>query len=308
MESPLRVPVLWLTEQPAVRYVVTRSWVGRRVAQRFVAGERLDEALGAARELSRRGIRAMLDHLGENVTSVEQAAAAADAYVLALKRIHEADDLDATIAIKLTQLGLDQGFDLCVENTERVLAAAQERGRLVMIDMESHGYVDATLETVRLLRGRGYDVGLAMQSYLYRTPADVFALPEGTPVRMTKGAYLEPPSVAYREREDVDRAYVRLTATLLSKGHPVHVATHDPRLLEGVCRFVEQRRIPWDRVELQMLYGIRRDLQHRYADRGYPVRAYIPYGDEWYPYLTRRLAERPANIWFFVSNALRGGT
>ena len=266
-----------------MRYVVTRSWVGRRVAHRFVAGEHVDDAMRAAGELSRRGIRAMLDHLGENVTSVEQAAAAADAYVLALKRVHEADGLDCDIAIKLTQLGLDQGFELCLENTERVLSAAQERGRLVMIDMESHGYVDATLEVVGRSRARGYDVGLAMQSYLYRTATDVFSLPEGTPVRMVKGAYLEPPSVAYLRRDDVDRAYVRITATLLARGHPVHVATHDPRLLDGVCRFVERRRIPWDRVELQMLYGIRRDLQHRYADHGYPVRAYIPYGTEWYP-------------------------
>jgi proline dehydrogenase len=134
---------------------------------------------------------------------------------------------------------------------------------------------------------------------------DVFALPEGVPVRLVKGAYLEPPSVAYRSRGEVDRAFARLFATLATRGHPVHVATHDPRLLEGACRFLDRKGISWQGVELQMLYGIRRDLQEWYAGRDYPVRAYIPYGEQWYPYLTRRLAERPANMWFFASNLAR---
>jgi proline dehydrogenase len=171
--------------------------------------------------------------------------------------------------------------------------------------MESHEYVDATLQTVRSLAKRYSNVGLALQSYLYRTAEDVFSLPDGVPVRLVKGAYLEPESVAYRERADVDRAFTRLFATLASRGHPVHVATHDPRLLEGACRFVDRRGMPWEKVEIQMLYGIRRDLQEWYAERGYPVRAYIPYGEQWYPYLTRRMAERPANLWFFASNLVR---
>jgi proline dehydrogenase len=150
-------------------------------------------------------------------------------------------------------------------------------------------------------------MGVALQSYLYRTVEDVFRLPEEVPVRLVKGAYLEPPAVAYRRRVDVDRAFARLFATLIGRGHPVHVATHDPRLLAGACRLVDNRGVSWDLVELQMLYGIRRDLQRHYADRGYPVRAYIPYGSQWYPYLTRRLAERPANLWFFASNLVRNG-
>jgi proline dehydrogenase len=247
----------------------------------------------------------MLDHLGENVASPEQASAAADAYVLALKRIEEADHLDCNIAVKLTQLGLDLSLDLCLENTARVLASAEPAGTLVMIDMESHEYVDRTLDALRTLRGRHGNVGVALQSYLRRTPEDVFRLPPGVPVRLVKGAYLEPPSVALRRRDEVDRAYAVLFATLVERDHPVHVATHDPRLLAGAVRFVERRVVPWDRIELQMLYGIRRDLQRRYADLGYPVRAYIPYGSQWYPYLTRRLAERPANLWFFASNLLR---
>jgi proline dehydrogenase len=301
--APLRSPVLWATGLRPVRKLVTRSRLGRLVADRFVAGETLDQAIAVARSLDRHGIRAMLDHLGENVASAEQASAAADAYVLAVKRIHEAEDVDCNISVKLTQLGLDLSIDLCLENTERVLAVA--RGTLVMIDMESSEYVDRTLLVLRRLRDGPGNVGVALQSCLYRTSQDVFALPEETPVRLVKGAYLEPASVAFRRRHDVDRSYARLFATLLARGHPVHVATHDPRLLSGACRLVERRGLPWTRVELQMLYGIRRDLQRRYADRGYPVRAYIPYGSEWYPYLTRRLAERPANLWFFASNLLR---
>jgi proline dehydrogenase len=304
--APLRAPVLWLTGLPPVRRLVTTSRLGRRVALRFVAGELLEEGMAAARRLNEGGVGAMLDHLGENVASEQQAAAATDHYILALKRIEEAGDVDCNIAIKLTQLGLDLSFDLCLENTERVLSVAAERNTQVMIDMESHGYVDRTLDVVRRLRRRYDGVGLALQSYLYRTAEDVFRLPEGTPVRLVKGAYLEPPEVAYRSRRSVDRSYALLFATLLARGHEVHLATHDPRLLRGACRLVD-RRSGWDRVELQMLYGIRRDLQNEYASRERPVRTYIPYGDQWYPYLTRRLAERPANMWFFASNLLRGG-
>jgi proline dehydrogenase len=305
--APLRAPVLWLAGLRPVRRLVTSTGLGRAVAGRFVAGEKLEDALRAARDLEGGGIRAMLDYLGENVTSESQASAAADAYILALKRIDEAENLDCNIAVKLTQLGLDVGMDLCLESTERVLTAAEARGTLVMIDMESHEYVDRTLEALRSLRRRHRNVGVALQSYLRRTVEDVFRLPSEAPVRLVKGAYLEPSSVAFRRRVDVDRAYAVLFATLVEREHPVHVATHDPGLLEGAVRLVNRRDVPWERVEFQMLYGIRRDLQQRYAESGYPVRAYIPYGSRWYPYLTRRLAERPANMWFFMSNLLRRG-
>ncbi len=304
--APLRAPALWLTDLPPVRRVITSSSLGRRVALRFVAGESLEEGIAVARRLNESGVAAMLDHLGENVSSERQAAAVADHYALALKRIEEAGDLDCDISIKLTQLGLDLSFDLCLEHTERVLAVASERGTQVMIDMESHEYVDRTLEVLRRLRGRFRGLGVALQAYLYRTAEDVHRLPEGAPVRLVKGAYLEPARVAYPRRVDVDRAFARLFATLLSRGHEVHVATHDPALLAGACRLVD-RRGGWDRVELQMLYGIRRDLQTRYASEGRPVRVYIPYGEDWFPYLTRRMAERPANLWFFVSNLMRRG-
>ena len=301
----MRAAVLSVTGLGTVRTLVTRSSLGRRVAHRFVAGERLEDGISAARSLARRDVAAMLDHLGENVTSEAQASAAADGYALALKRIHEIEGLDCNIAVKLTQLGLDQSMDLCLENTERVLAAAEPAGILVMIDMESSEYVDPTLEVLRRPRARHEGVGVAIQSALRRTADDVFALPDGAPIRLVKGAYLEPPSVAYPSRADVDRAFARLFATLTSRGHPVHVATHDPRLLAGAVRFTERRGLPIERLELQMLLGIREDLQRDYAGRGYPVRAYVPYGAEWYPYLTRRLAERPANVWFFASNLVR---
>jgi proline dehydrogenase len=304
---PLRGPVLWLTGLDPVRRLVTGTRMGRRVAHRFVAGESLDQGLAAARALGAGGIRAMLDLLGENVTSAEKASKAADAYVRALKRIEEDETLDCNIAIKLTQLGLDLSFELCLENAGRVLAAAEARGTQVMIDMEAYRYVNGTLAALGELRRHHEGVGVALQSYLYRTERDIFALPEGTPVRLVKGAYLESPEVAYPTRGEVDRSYARLCATLLSRGHEVHVATHDPVLLEGARRFAERRRIPRGRIELQMLYGIRRDLQDRYARQGLPVRIYIPYGERWYPYLTRRMAERPANLWFFVSNLLRRG-
>ena len=239
----MRAPILWLTELGAVRRLVTNTRLGQRVAHRFVAGETLDQGLRAGRGLARSGIKTMLDYLGENVTEEAQASAAADTYVTAIKRLHEEPNLDGNISIKLTQLGLDPSFDACLENTERVVAAAAERDMLVMIDMESHEYVDSTLRTIRALAKRYGNVGLALQSYLYRTAEDVFSLPGGVPVRLVKGAYLEPETVAYKDRADVDRAFTRLFATLASRGHPVHVATHDPRLLEGAARFIDRQGI-----------------------------------------------------------------
>jgi proline dehydrogenase len=205
--------------------------------------------------------------------------------------------------VKLTQLGLDFSNQLAIANLQTVVDAAN--GRLVMVDMESSVYVDHTLEVFHAVREKTDRVGIALQAYLHRTPRDVDALPAGSIVRMVKGAYLEPPEVAIDDRREVDRAFAQLTATCLSRGHTVHIATHDPKLLEGTRKYVERTGVAWSRVEFQFLPGVRRDLQARYADDGYPVRVYVPYGTEWYPYLTRRLAERPANMWFFLSNLVR---
>jgi proline dehydrogenase len=206
--------------------------------------------------------------------------------------------------VKLTQLGLDVSEDLCREHLDAILAAADERSTLVMIDMEGHEYVDRTLAVFRDAHAKHPRVGVCLQAYLLRSEADVFSLPQGCRVRLVKGAYLEPPAVVYAHKQEVDASYARLFTTLLARGHAVDAATQDPRLLEGV-RIRADAADAWGRVEFQMLYGIRRDLQVRYASQGYPVRVYVPYGTEWYPYLTRRMAERPANVWFFLSNLVR---
>jgi len=275
------------------------------VAARFIAGESLQDALKAAHALASKRIASMLDELGEHVTTPGQAVATADDYVRALEAIAAEPALDCGISVKLTQLGLDLSFDGCVEHMARILSTAKRSKTLVMIDMESHEYVDRTLEVHRRLREDHERVGLCLQSYLRRTAEDVFVLPDRSIVRLVKGAYLEPPGVAYGDRRTVSERFRSLFTTLLMRGHSVHVATHDPQLVEGARRFVEHRGMSWSRVEFQFLYGIRRDLQRRLARRGCPVRVYLPYGTDWYPYLTRRLAERPANLWFFLTNLFR---
>jgi proline dehydrogenase len=302
--SILRGPVLRLTRAPWFGRMVTGTAIGRAVASRFIAGGHLDDAIAVCGELRGRGMGAVLDHLGENVQAPEQAAQATNDYVRALERIVREPDLDAYISVKLTQLGLDFSNELCISNLERVVAAAD--GRLVMIDMESSVYVDRTLSVFRDLRARHDTIGVCLQAYLHRTASDIDALPPASTIRLVKGAYLEPPEVAFEDRREVDRAFARAFSTLIPRGHTVHVATHDPRLLDGARRYTERAgRDVASRVEYQMLYGVRRDLQSRLAADGLPVRVYVPYGTESYAYLTRRLVERPANMWFFLSNLAR---
>jgi proline dehydrogenase len=303
----MNAPVLRLTQARWFRWLATRTPPGRALASRFVAGEHLDDAIAAARSLAKDGIWAMLDHLGENVRAPEQASDAANAYVRALDRIRDEGDLDCMVSVKLSQLGLDFSGELCMSQMERVMAAASTAGAVVMIDMESSAYVDRTLAIFRDLRVRHDRLGLCLQCSLRRTEADVRALPPGSIIRLVKGAYLEPPEIALTSRREVDAAFARCFVRLIDLGHSVHVATHHPKLIEGTRRFAECRGVPWSRLEFQMLFGVRRDLQSRLARGGYPVRVYIPYGAEWYPYLTRRLAERPANMWFFLSNLVRRG-
>lgn len=284
---------------------MTGTRPGRAVASRFVAGESLDEAMRTAASLDRRRITSMLDFLGENVRTEVQAEAARGAYLDALEAIRRTPDLDCAISLKLTQLGLDMSLDACLANVAPIVDAAERTGTVVMIDMESAGSVDPTLQVFREANARYPKVGVALQSYLRRTERDLEALPPGARIRLVKGAYLEPPEVVFPTKREVDASYARLFTTLFARGHAIDVATHDPRLLEGVRRRVDASGEGWSRVEFQMLYGVRRDLQGRFAGQGYPVRVYVPYGTEWYPYLTRRLAERPANVRFFLSNLLR---
>lgn len=304
--SVFRPLILRLSGHPWFRRAATDTRPGRAVASRFVAGETLDEAMGAARELDRAQITTMLDHLGENVETPAQAVDARNAYLRALEAITQASTLDVAVSIKLTQLGLDFSIKECLANVEPIATAADAAGVRVMVDMEAHAYVDRTLEVVREIHAGHPRVGVALQSYLRRSTTDVFGLPAGMRVRLVKGSYLEPPDVVFTEKREVDQHFRQLFATLLGRGHAIDVATHDPRLLDGARRITDAIENGWSRVEFQMLYGVRRDLQADLARRGYPVRVYIPYGTEWYPYLTRRLAERPANVWFFASNVLRG--
>ena len=275
-----------------------------------MAGESVEEAIVAARRLGANGIGSMLDHLGENVSSSEQASAAADQYVLALKRLREADDVDGAISVKLTQLGLDLSYDLCLEHARKHYRLDENRVVARGFSMGGASCWQYAVHYPTVWAAAAPGAGFAETPEflnVFQAEKVVSGLPEASRIRLVKGAYLEPETVAFPDRAEVDRSFARLFATLVARGHSVHVATHDPRLVEGARLFVERRGVPWRRIEFQMLYGIRRDLQQRLARDHYPVRVYIPYGTEWYPYLTRRLAERPANLWFFAQNLVRMG-
>ncbi len=303
--SVLRPAILGFAHHPWVEGLLTRTRAGRAVASRFVAGETLAEAMAVTRDISGDGITAMLSVLGENVESAEEALHVREAYLAEIAAAQSDPALDVVVSVKPTHLGLDLSVDACWSVLEPILAEGERTGSWVMIDMESHVYVDRTLEIVRRAHDRWPRSGVAIQSYLRRSADDVFALPEGCRVRLVKGAYLEPKDLVFRSKREVDANYRRLFSTLLGRDHPIDVATHDPSLIEGVRARVDAMEDGWSRVEFQMLYGVRPDLQRSLAAQGYPVRVSIPYGTEWYPYLTRRLAERPANLWFFLSNLMR---
>ena len=269
-------------------------------ARRFFAGVTLEDAIATIRELNGQGILATLDHLGESVTKAEEAQVQANAYIDVLHAIADAK-VDANVSIKLTQMGLDVGREECLGNMRRIVAAARESQNFVRVDMEDSQHVDATLDVLFALR-RDYDrIGTVLQSYLYRTKNDLERLiAEGVTVRLVKGAYLEPESVAFPQKADVDRNYLELVDMCLRRDHYVAIATHDEAIIQKVEGWVKERQIPRDRFEFQMLYGIRSARQRDLAAAGYRVRCYVPYGTDWYAYFMRRLAERPANVGFFL--------
>ena len=300
----LRSLLLFLSRQPQLRRWTETSPTARRVTKRFVAGRRLDEALEVCRRLNGEGILATLDHLGENITSAQEARASGDAYIDAVQQIAKAG-LASSVSIKLTQLGLDLSEDICRENVERLVSAAAELGGFVEVDMESHEYVDRTLRLVTDLHERYGSVRAVIQAYLYRSADDIEMLcRKGIPVRLCKGAYREPSSIALPRKKDVNRNYIHLAKILLERGVYPGLATHDPRMVEQARRFADELGLSPDGFEFQMLYGIRRDLQRRLVAGGHRIRLYVPYGDAWYPYLMRRLAERPANV-LFLARSLR---
>lgn len=278
------------------------SPLSKKVTRRFVAGETLDDEIAVCEHLQRENIWATLDHLGENVTSLEEAAQSCDAYLEALARI-AAHKLPATVSIKLTQFGLDLSEDACIENVRRLAARAKETGSGVEIDMESTAYTDRTIGVASKIAAEFGCVRSVIQAYLFRSAADIDRLNrERIPVRLCKGAYDEPPSAAFAEKRDVDRNYLALMKTLLDKGTYPAIASHDETVLGEAFRYARERQIAPGKFEFQMLYGIRRDLQKRIIDLGYRLRLYVPYGTAWYPYFMRRLAERPANVIFLAKN------
>jgi proline dehydrogenase len=314
----LRSLLLFLSRARWARRLISRLGFARRAAARFVAGETSAEALAVVGQLNARGINATLDHLGESVTSEADARRAADDYVALLGRIGESS-ARANVSIKLTQMGLDLSEEFCLRNVRRIVECARQVGTFVRIDMEGTAHTEATLSVFRALHREFDNVGIVLQAYLYRTAADLEAvLAEGGRVRLCKGAYKEPSELAFPHKADVDANFVKLAQALLDHARlcppadsagrvpPLPaIATHDAKMIDATKTYADEHGLPRDYYEFQMLHGIRRDLQDQLAQAGHAVRVYVPYGTEWYPYFMRRLAERPANVWFFLSNFFR---
>ncbi|HYL36932.1 MAG TPA: proline dehydrogenase family protein [Bryobacteraceae bacterium] len=301
----LRSLLLFLSRQSGLRHWMETSPAADRLTSRFIAGHTLEREVAVCQRLNREGILASLDHLGESVRSLEEAENSRDAYCSALDRIGELN-LQATVSIKLTQLGLDFSEAECEHNVDGLVARAQAIGTMVEVDMESSEYVDRTLDLVSRLHAKYGAVRAVIQSHLYRSQGDIERLcQEGIPVRLCKGAYKEPSDIAFPRKKDVDSSYVLLMRNLFDRGIQPALATHDERMLRQALEIATERKIAADRFEFQMLYGIRRDLQRRLVQAGYRLRLYVPYGDAWYPYFMRRLAERPANVLFLARNLLK---
>jgi proline dehydrogenase len=303
----LRAGLLWLSEQPQVFRFVRRNGLARRFASRFVAGETVESAVAALRDLNAAHLTASLDLLGESVQRAEEAHHARDTYLETLDRIRAAG-ADANVSVKLTQMGLDIDEALCVANLRAIIAKAKTHGSFVRIDMEQSTYTEKTLQLFRdtFYPEFGGAVGVVVQSYLRRTAADVEAMIAlRARVRLCKGAYKEPDSVAFPAKRDVDANYVTCMERLLEQGRYPGIATHDEKIIAHAKAFTRRSGIAPDRYEFQMLYGVRRDLQQALRREGYNVRVYVPFGTHWYPYLMRRLAERPANIVFIVGNVVK---
>jgi proline dehydrogenase len=305
VEASLRKAILAAADSPRVQRLVRRHGM-KLGAARFVAGETIDDAVPVLRGLNEKGLKANTTLLGEGVRDEAEAAAVVAAYEAVLDRI-AAERLNVNLALKLTHLGLEIEEELARRNLERVVARAASHGNFVRIDMEQSAFVDATLRIYRALRDAGHEnVGTVLQAYLYRSEDDLRSLLDLRPnLRIVKGAYLEPAAVAYPQKLDVDAAYERLVELSLAEGGYTAVATHDERLIEHAIRFADQHGIGRDRFELQLLYGVRPQLQLDLVRRGFTVLVATPYGPEWYPYLMRRLGERPANLLFFVRNLVR---
>jgi proline dehydrogenase len=310
-EKWLRATLLYLAGAGWARQLVTGFPPAWYVASRFIAGETRADAIAAARALNAKGMQVTLDYLGESVSTPDEARAARDEIIGVLETIHDSG-VSSTVSVKLSQLGLKLDPELTFDNMRLILERARELGNFVRIDMEESAVVDRTLDVFYRLREAGFrNTGVVIQAYLYRSEGDVRRLiDEGASVRLCKGAYKEPPEVAYPAKGDVDDNFIRLMQLLLSdeaRSHELYagIATHDNSMIGATIDFARQAGLSPDKYEFQMLYGIGREAQDRLVRQGYRVRVYVPYGTAWYPYFMRRLAERPANLWFFLANLVR---
>jgi proline dehydrogenase len=306
--SFLRSTFIGLSRNSTLRHFAEQSTLGRRMSSRFVAGFRIEDALAAATNLNNQGLSVTLDSLGENVTTPAQARQSAQAYHWLLDAIAQSK-LDANISLKLTQMGVDLGLDLATGIVSSLVDHAVQANSFVRVDMEGTAYTQATIDLVRQLHAkpenRGH-VGIVIQAYLRRSADDISTLlRDGIRIRLCKGAYQEPPDLAFPDKKDVDASFVALTKVLLKSGVFHGIATHDPAMIAATKDFARAERIDPKTFEFQMLYGVRRDLQRSLVQEGYRVRVYVPFGDEWYPYFMRRLAERPANVLFLARNFFR---
>jgi proline dehydrogenase len=301
----VRQALFHLSQEPHLKMFATGNRVARGMALRFVAGETFEEAVAAVSAINQQGMTATLDHLGENVATEADASEATAACVNALRGVYAAR-IACTLSLKMTQLGLDVSERLADANLARVLQQAGEFDTFVRIDMEGSEYTDRTLDAVFRARKRFSNVGTVIQSCLYRSRGDVERLIDaGVRVRLVKGAYLEPPSVAYAAKSEVDANFVRLMRMLLDSRQEPAIATHDPAMIDATRRYAAEQNIEPSQYEFQMLYGVRRDLQSSLTSESYRVRVYVPYGTEWYAYFMRRLAERPANVMFVLGSIAR---
>ncbi len=303
-----RSALIYLSRQEWLKEFAAKFRLFKKLTIRFIAGENIDEAVAAIRDINARGCTATFDHLNESVGSVAETEAEVREYLDVLARIDETG-IDSNVSIKLTQFGLEIDPELAYRNARRIVEDAVRRGNFVRVDMEGSNVTQATIDVFKRLRAEFgiNEVGIVVQSYLYRTmddARDLLKIPAR--IRLCKGAYNEPPAVAYPDKKDVDDNYVRVMQLLLHSGNYHGIATHDPRMIEATIDFAQREGIGKEAFEFQMLYGIRRDLQDQLARDGYRMRVYVPYGKHWYPYFMRRLAERPANIWFVLKNFLKG--
>jgi proline dehydrogenase len=308
--NPLKDLFLFLAKRKLLQNLASTSGIFSKFSTRFVSGETLADGIRVSRDLNTRNTLVTLDHLGESVSKAEEARVAMQEYLEMLDAIAK-EKVSATASLKLTQMGLDIGYDLCLNHMRQIMDRAKATHNLVTIDMESSDYTDVTLKVLTTLFKEGFkETGIVIQSYLYRSEKDIRDLiPFGPRVRLCKGTYKEPKSVAFPRKKDVDANYIKLLELMfspdaLAQGTYPEIATHDEKIINWVFNYVKEHNIPRDKFEFQMLYGIRRDLQEKIAHENYRMRVYVPYGGHWYPYYMRRLAERPANLWFIIKSMM----